>query len=318
LNIKCPMLLAAVILLTFLMPTFQRAKATQDTATEEMLNRAIDYLVNNYNATMGLIAEVPNGTTYWIYSDNFLASFVLARYDPNNLTLTSISTNISDTISRYMSSYPDALNQYMVLESPVWAFNASNEYMILSHGNVVINATFNNQTDLLSSCDYADIAFLKALYFNYDNQTQASLDEFRIGAGKFDGRGMNDTAFQSGKSKGQYQIFKLALYIYVSRILKQPYPQDRQSILLNMQASSGGFYTGYDENFSSNGTNTNVETTCLAILALKEPLIPEFQYQILAIFLVISTALVVLLKKLDNTWPGTHKKKPALEQPHNQ
>ena len=293
------MLLAAVVLLTFLMPMSQRSKATQDTSIEETLDRALDYLVNNYNATIGLIPEVPSSTTYYLYSDNFLASYILGYYTQNNLTLTSIATNISSTIWKYIQPLPDSMNQYMVLNSSVAAFNGSSNYIIASYENTVINSTINNGTEILHSFDYADIAFLKALYYSRTDQTQA-LIEYQIGADMFNGKGINDTAFRNGTQIGEYQTFKLALYIYVSRVLQQQYAQDIRTILLNMQANSGGFYTGYDENFSSNGTNTNVETTCLAILALKEPLIPlipEFQYQILVSVLVISTALVVFLQK---------------------
>lgn len=293
------LLLVTVLVIAFLISMSQGSEATQDSSVQETLNRAVDYLVNNYNAPMGLIPEVPNGTTCWLYSDNFLASYVLGNYDRNNSPLTSLSTNISNTISRYMPSFPDALNQYMVLNSSVWAFNASDKYIIESHGSTVINATFNNGTAVLNSSEYADIAFLKALYFNRtDNATQA-LIEYQTGINMFNGIGFNDTAFQKGESIGQYQTYKIALCIYVNRILQLEYPQALQTILLKMNASSGGFYSGYDGDFSSNGTSTNTETTCLAILALKDPIIytPIPEYEALLIILLISTILVVFLKK---------------------
>jgi hypothetical protein len=289
----------------FLVLMSQQSEAVQDSSLRETLDRAVDYLVSNYSATMGLIPEVPNGTTYWLYSDNFLASYVLGNYDPNNLTLATLSTNISDTIFRYMLPFPNMSNQYMVLNSSIWAFNNSSDYTIEKNRNTSINATFNNGTYVLSSSDYVDVAFLKALYFNSINQTTQALNEYLAGVNLFNGKGMNDTAFQTGKSKGRYQTFKIALFIYVSKILQHEYPQDLQTILLRMNTTSGGFYSGYDENFLSNGTDTNVETTCLAILALKEPVIPEFGYRVLGIALVISTALIILLQK-SQKFPEQH------------
>ena len=103
--------LAAVVVIIALILMSRPSEAVQDSSLQETLDRAVDYLVNNYNATMGLIPEAPNGTTYWLYSDNFLASYVLGNYDPNNATLTSLPTNISNTISRYMLSFPDTLNR---------------------------------------------------------------------------------------------------------------------------------------------------------------------------------------------------------------
>lgn len=84
----------------------------------------------------------------------------------------------------------------------------------------------------------------------------------------FDGTGMNDSVFQAGNQAGQYQTYKLALYIYASKVLGYPVNETTEADMLKMQGASGGFPTGYDSNFSNDGTNTNVETTSLAILAL--------------------------------------------------
>jgi hypothetical protein len=48
-------------------------------------DKAINYLVLNYNETVGLIPETVNGSTFWLYSDNFLASLVLLYYDEGHL-----------------------------------------------------------------------------------------------------------------------------------------------------------------------------------------------------------------------------------------
>ena len=112
---------------------------------------------------------------------------------------------------------------------------------------------------------------------------------------------MNDSVFQTGKQAGQYQTYKLALYIYASKVLGYPVNQSAEEDMLRMQnTTSGGFYTGYDSNFSNNGTNTNVETTSLAILALlpAPPRIPEFPTLIaVAIVLIVAAAGILFFKK---------------------
>lgn len=231
---------------------------------------AVDYIVRNYNATVGLIPEVSGSSTYWLYSDNFLASYALWRYDPSNSNLANIVTNISSTISKYIQAVPNPLNQYMVLNSSNAAFNDSSDYAIAHYGDAVINITLNNGTDTLNPSDFADIAFLEALYYHSIGQVQNASDAYQIGASMFDGKGLNDTLFQDGAQKGQYQTFKLALYVYASKVLGQQFPPNAETTLLQMQAASGGFYTGYDGNYSTNGTNANVKTTSLAILALLE------------------------------------------------
>jgi parallel beta-helix repeat protein len=154
----------------------------------------------------------------------------------------------------------------MVLNSSsIWAFNGSSNYSITHYGDAVINITLNNETGALNPNNYADIAFLEAIYYSNVGLAQNSSFAYTIGQVMFDGNGLKDTVFQ-----GQYQTYKLALYIYASIILDQQFPLSTETTLLKMQAASGGFYTGYDQNYSTNGTNTNVETTSLAILALTE------------------------------------------------
>jgi hypothetical protein len=238
------------------------------------LPAVVNYLVENYNSTVGLIPEVPGGNTYWLYSDNFLASLALERHDsqyPGNLTITNIAANIDGNVSKYIAGVPNVLNQYMVLNSPIAAFNTSNSYTVCNYAGAVINITLNNGTSPLNQSLYADIAFLEALYYNSAGQAKNANDSYQIGMKMYDGNGMNDPVFQNGTQKGQYQTFKLALYIYASKVLGYQFPPSAEADLLRMQGASGGFYTGYDANFSSNGTNTNVETTSLAILALLVP-----------------------------------------------
>jgi hypothetical protein len=68
---------------------------------------------------------------------------------------------------------------------------------------------------------------------------------------------------------GQYQTYKLALFLYASAALDQPFNTTALSTLLRMQAPDGGFYTGYDASYSHQTTLTNTETTSLVILALE-------------------------------------------------
>lgn len=64
-------------------------------------------------------------------------------------------------------------------------------------------------------------------------------------------------------------LYKLALYVFTAGLLNQTVPLSALVNLARMQAPSGGFYTGYDANFSNDGTSTNTETTSLAIMALE-------------------------------------------------
>lgn len=305
-------LLVVLELLLLVMPILQSQVFAQNTLDQPALLTAVNYLVENYNSTVGLIPEVPGGNTYWLYSDNYLASLALERYDsqyPWNLTITNIAANIEGNLSKYIAGVPNVLNQYMVLDSPIAAFNTSNSYTVSNYAGAVINITLNNGIGVLYPANYADIAFLEAIYYNNASQVKNANDSYQIGVKMYDGNGMSDSVFQTGAQKGQYQTYKLALYIYASEALGYQFPQSAEADLLRMQGASGGFYTGYDANFSDNGTNTNVETTSLAILALlptpsppptamPTPTSAEFLSVItVTIVLIAATAAILFYKK---------------------
>jgi hypothetical protein len=191
---------------------------------------------------------------------------VLLNINPSNTTLIRISENISRTLSGYMTGISDPLNQYMILNSSVFAFYASTNYNVSNKDGVTIAITLNNGTSKLNPENYADIAFLQALYYDKIGQKSEALSLFEIGAAMFNGIGIKDSAFT-----GIYQTYKLALYIYAAKFLGENYSSSAEATLLHMQGSNGGFYTGYNASYSTAGTLTNVETTSLAILAITIP-----------------------------------------------
>lgn len=221
---------------------------------------ACTYLASNYNPSVGLIAETPSHARYFLYSDNFLAALALQN-DCNN---PSLAESINKTLSEYNASkYP---NQFM-------AFNCKQYFQGSEDVNVndSVWSTINNQPGAPLNASYADIAFLQVYYSaKCLNNTSGAIILFNAAASMYDGTGFNDTAFRQGSSQGIYQTYKLALYIYVAKLLDQPFPPSVLANLMKMQAPNGGYYTGYAANFSNEGTSTNTETTSLAVLALGE------------------------------------------------
>ncbi len=227
------------------------------------LIRAVDYLIDGYNPDVGLIPETPGSSTYWLYSDNFLAAQALLQYGKSNNTVFDIGQNISKTLQRDSAGI-GAENQYaMALGEGPCQFHSAVDYNVSSSGGIQIRTTLNNEAGNLSANQYADIAFLTAICL-HTNQPQA-LAEYDVGQGMFDGIGLRDLPYNQSEL---YQTYKLALYIYASDILSQPVNQTALATLIRMQAPNGGFYTGYDPTYSPAGTLTNTETTSLAILAL--------------------------------------------------
>jgi hypothetical protein len=235
---------------------------------KQTLGPAVSYLYDNYNASIGLIHVSPDteelNNTYYIYSDNYLASLVLANYDQGNLALTRRAESIRNTMQHYLdvAGIANPVSQYMVLNQSVFAFNASADFTLEEVNGSAIRTTMNNQSGSLDPSEYADIAFLQAVYYHELGREDDAMRVYLGGTHLYDGRGFNDTAFT-----GNYQTYKLALYIYASKLLGQDYKQLAYYTLLGMQQPNGGFATSY--NYSLGETSgTNVETTSLAILSL--------------------------------------------------
>jgi hypothetical protein len=236
-------------------------------ATSKYLISAEGFLVSQYNGKIGLVSEHSGSSTNWLYSDNYLALLAFKRAnssDPSYQLL--VEKNVSSTLQRYMSHIPNAKNQYMVLTRDVSYFNNSANYRVASVDGSSINITLNNLPGKLNPHNYADIAFLEALYYKQAGNKREAIYLFKIGAKMYNGIGLNDSVYVMTH---QYQTYKLALYLYVAKILGQGIPSSVKATLLSMQSqTTGGFYTGYNSSYSSSGTLENVETTSLAILAL--------------------------------------------------
>lgn len=150
-------LLVVLVIFLIFTPILHSLVTAKNTQEESDLPDAINYLVVNYNSTVGLIPEVPHGNTYWLYSDNFLAFLALEHYNnqyPGNLTVTNIAANIEGNLSKYIAEVPNVnlLNQYMVLNTSSKTlnpsiFNASSSYTVAKDFGAIINITLNNGTN---------------------------------------------------------------------------------------------------------------------------------------------------------------------------
>lgn len=238
------------------------------------VDKAIDYLVNNYNPTFGLIPEVEGGNIYWVYSDNYLAYLVLKYYNPNNVTLTAIADNISRTLSYYSNIYNfKPFNKFNILGGSTPTFNLSLAFDLTDN----VKVDLNNGTIELPASDYGDIAFLKALYYWKIGEYKSANDYFEVGARMFDGVGINDLPFKEGEAKGIYQTYKLGLYVLAGKVLGKYVPDVVVKKIASLQAPNGGFFTGY----YANGTIpkdvvTNTETTALIVYAFSPQIISQF------------------------------------------
>lgn len=268
-----PLAVAFFLALTPLLTTTICALPLQDTIEGQRIASAVNYLVANYNRTIGLIHESPDSDnfsdTYWLYSDNYLALQAFSMAQADNFSVPVTMSNVSRTMALYLQGQPNPLNQYLVLSTGLWPFNNTRPYTFGTAGGAVIKSTVNNQSGTESPLSYADIAFLQAIAYHQNGESQYALEVYHDGVAFWDGHGFNDSA-----THATYATYKLALYILASKALGMTPDNSTTSRLLSLQLGtgldSGGFATGYTSGGAPAG-GTNTETTSLCILALLQP-----------------------------------------------
>ncbi len=191
------------------------------------LNKAVAYFARFFNATVGLIRESPGGQEYWLYSDNYLASLALARYDPTNRNAVSFGRSLYYVVQSYASTLSASLrlNQYTALNSTKSSFLCSREYALTWSGQgnaslsyntrAIIKTTANDGDPACASIqeNYADLLFLQALMAHRVGDNASALSFYHAAANDFDGTGIKDTPFtvmNSGEFN-TYQTYKVAL-----------------------------------------------------------------------------------------------------------
>lgn len=256
------------------------------------LDRTVGYFVNEYNYTLGLVPEFPGANVYWLYSDNYLASVALSRYDPSNQSTSNFGLAISQAIGSYAATLPRSYlaTQYAALNSTSASFSCPQSYRVSwsaiqgdspGPGSAFIQSTAYNGDSSCGSQNYADTLLLEAVLYHDTGSSATATSDFQKAAGLFDGTGFADIPFtnSTSTSKGVYQTYKLALYVIASTCLGLSSNDTTlatvEGLLLHLQDNStGGFFSGYMSPGNHGSTTVNTETTALAALALESMINP--------------------------------------------
>ncbi|GIU71953.1 MAG: hypothetical protein KatS3mg003_1432 [Candidatus Nitrosocaldaceae archaeon] len=215
---------------------------------------AYQYIISNYNTTLGLIKESETIDKYWLWTDNLLASHVLRDYDYQ------IASNITNTIRYYNEQYDlDYRHPIGALLDQIAYFNA------VTNKQVIDNVWYSDSDGIELECkDYADIAFYKAIYYYKAQKYDLALKCYTQGNNMFDGIGFKDKAYYTD---GYYTTYKLALWKLASDLTGYGNATEALKIIPYLQNSkTGGIYTHYTSDLKPVGL-TNTETTALIIMA---------------------------------------------------
>ncbi len=282
--------LVALVIVMLLAAAYPFGKGPPPTDDQVALAGTMKYFGNSYDFATGLIPETPNGTTFWLYSDNYLASIAISRYAQTDQTAAKFATALAYAVEGYSTTFPggNIPNQYTALNSTSASFNCSANYRMSWSGaggapssanaSRTIMTTVSDGSDSCASVsqNYADVLFLEAVYFHKTGNPAQAAAFYQAGARDYDGTGIADSAYSNSTSSSYhvYQTYKLSLYLYAMECDGQAgtdpnYAAVHSKLLVLQDSATGGFFTGYGGGLAPSLSGVNTETTALAALALE-------------------------------------------------
>jgi hypothetical protein len=217
------------------------------------------FLTNLFDVRMELLPEFEGSRTYWLFHDNYLAAKLLERRRPD------LSARIWSALRRYGVTNSGKIE--IVFDEAKEALPFRN----YSLTNVTLVDGKRIRTEVVTTNvfegwrEYTDLLLLAAIA-QAEAEPTAARASFERAAEMWDGTGFKD---QATRKSGSYATYKLALYLIAAERLKLAVPHEDEVMarLLSMQAPRGGWITDY--NADKPVGLANVETTCLALLALR-------------------------------------------------
>jgi hypothetical protein len=257
-SLALPILLASVFESIVTASTLPQAISTV-TCQEACLNGE-RFLTNMVQPKLNLLPEYAGAKVAWLYHDNYLAAKLLARSHPE------LTVKIQAAIRSYGITNSGKI-EILFDETP-----RPLPFHIPELVTIATNHGFHVRTEILTPRlqigwqEYADLLLLAAWALRDSDPAQARL-HYQSALAMWDGCGLVDRATRHAR---RYAVYKLALALLVARELKADLPMRKAMLdrLLSLQAPSGGWITDYDATGKPLGL-ANVETTCLALLALR-------------------------------------------------
>ena len=229
-----------------------------DSDIEQRIARGESFLTNLFDARLQLLPEYPGSNTYWLFHDNYLAAHLLIGTRPD------LARRIRSSLKRFGVRKSGKIEILFGESRQPLPFRT----YVLTNVAVVEGKALRTElvtTNILSGWrDYADLLLLASFAQARAVRSEAS-EYFDHAVAMWDGEGFVDAAT---RSSAVYATYKLALYVIAANRLKLVAPHREEVIarLLAMQASDGGWITDYKDDKPVG--LANVETTCLALLAL--------------------------------------------------
>ena len=226
--------------------------------------KAVKFLKELFVPELHLLKETKTSNRVFITVDNYLAMNVLSRVD------SEFARELSIGLKRWCSvclptSRTLALSLHYV---PYMPYKTVHEKLATIR-NVTVMCERELAEIVYDYYNYADCVALMSLTCLLGGRVETAVKYYMKLCSMWEGKGFVDKVY---KETGLYETYKVALFVILCRLLNL-YPTffaDALHVLYRMQREDGGFVTHYDDELRYRG-DANVETTCLAILALTVP-----------------------------------------------
>lgn len=225
----------------------------------QRIERGESFLTNLFDASLQLLPEYKGSRTYWLFHDNYLAAHLLEKSHPQ------LSDRIRSSLAKFGYTNSGKIEIVFGEAKQPLPFRT----YVLTNVTVVDGKTIRTElvtTNILKGWEgYADLLLFASLA-HARSAAAAARRNFDKATTMWDGEGFKDAV---SRHSGLYATYKLALYLIAADRLKisPPHRAEVLARLLAMQSSEGGWITDYKDGKPVG--LANVETTCLALLALK-------------------------------------------------
>ena len=225
----------------------------------QRIQRGESFLTNLFDTSLQLLPEYKGSSVYWLFHDNYLAAHLLSKSRPD------LSERIRSSLAKFGVTNSGKIEIVFDEAKGPLPFRT----YVLTNVDVVGGKTIRTElvtTNILKGWDqYADLLLLASVAQARSAPAEARRN-FDRAAAMWDTEGFQDPASRHGS---RFATYYLALYLIAANRLGVSPPHRAEVIerLLAMQTPEGGWITDYKEGKPLG--LANVETTCLALLALK-------------------------------------------------
>lgn len=251
----------AIVLCMYMLPALSLIQVQAYPPPIPALKRLETFLLSQIGEDLGLARESPDASiqpNYWLISDNLLAHLALQAYHAEQ----------ADLIKRSLDRFcylRNGLHEALLGERLSLPLRTPRSVTVANGSIYTIKTEVRDGKLMDDWTDYADLLSYVAISEENSGRHEMAIYYFFRARDLWNGLGLFD---KPTRQDGFYSTYKLALLLYVSKLLGEPLPYTRtlEEILWKFQREDGGIRSHYLGNLTSN-REANTETASIVLIA---------------------------------------------------